>query len=105
MGLKVQSCKLHNNKYMISSTQITNTEIFAFIVGVWINFSIVVREKIRMLNAAGVWRSCDSPSTVGPGQSHAGGPGKIDFYSSKGHRLAYLFVFHIKFSAVWGIFV
>ena len=31
MGLKVQSCKLHNNKYMISSTQITNTEIFASI--------------------------------------------------------------------------
>ena len=29
--LKVQSCKLYNNKYMISSTQITNTEIFAFI--------------------------------------------------------------------------
>ena len=24
-------CKLHNNKYMIASTQITNTEIFAFI--------------------------------------------------------------------------
>ena len=29
--LKVQSCKLYNNKYMIASTQITNTEIFAFI--------------------------------------------------------------------------
>ena len=29
--LKVQSCKLYNNKYMISSTQITNTEIFAFV--------------------------------------------------------------------------
>ena len=29
--LKVQSCKLYNNKYMIVSTQITNTEIFAFI--------------------------------------------------------------------------
>ena len=29
--LKVQSCKLYNNKYMIFSTQITNTEIFAFI--------------------------------------------------------------------------
>ena len=29
--LKVQSCKSHNNKYMIASTQITNTEIFAFI--------------------------------------------------------------------------
>ena len=29
--LKVHSCKLYNNKYMIASTQITNTEIFAFI--------------------------------------------------------------------------
>ena len=29
--LKVPSCKLYNNKYMIASTQITNTEIFAFI--------------------------------------------------------------------------
>ena len=29
--LKVQSCNLYNNKYMITSTQITNTEIFAFI--------------------------------------------------------------------------
>ena len=30
--LKVQSCKLYNNKYMIASTQIPNTESFAFIV-------------------------------------------------------------------------
>ena len=29
--LKVKSCKLYNNKYMIPSTQITNTEICAFI--------------------------------------------------------------------------
>ena len=29
--LKVQSCKLCNKKYMIASTQITNTEVFAFI--------------------------------------------------------------------------
>ena len=29
--LKVQSCKLYNNKYMIAATQITNTEIFALI--------------------------------------------------------------------------
>ena len=28
--LKVQSCKLNNNKYMITSTQITNTESFTF---------------------------------------------------------------------------
>ena len=29
--LKVQSCKLYNNIYMIGSTQVTNTEIYAFI--------------------------------------------------------------------------
>ena len=29
--IKVQSCKLYNNKYMITSTQMANTEIFAFI--------------------------------------------------------------------------
>ena len=29
-NLKVQSCKLCNNKYTIASTQIKNTEIFAF---------------------------------------------------------------------------
>ena len=28
--LKVMSCKLCNNRYMIASTQTTNTEIFAF---------------------------------------------------------------------------
>ena len=28
IALKVQSCKLHNNKYIIAFTQITNTEIF-----------------------------------------------------------------------------
>ena len=27
----MQSCKLNDRKYMITSTQITNTEIFAFI--------------------------------------------------------------------------
>ena len=37
---------------------------------------------------------------VGPGQSNALGPGKFNFYCSKGHRLAYLFIFYIKFSAV-----
>ena len=31
LTLKVESCKLNNNKYMIASTQITNTEIFALI--------------------------------------------------------------------------
>ena len=29
--LKVQSCKLYNNKHMIASRQITNTDIFTFI--------------------------------------------------------------------------
>ena len=29
-NLKVQSCKLYNNKYVIALTQITNTEVFAF---------------------------------------------------------------------------
>ena len=29
--LKIQSCKLYNNKYVIASTQRTNIEIFAFI--------------------------------------------------------------------------
>ena len=29
--LKVQSCKLYNNKFIIPSTQKTNTEIFTFI--------------------------------------------------------------------------
>ena len=31
LNLNLQSCKLFNNKYMIASTQITNTEIFALI--------------------------------------------------------------------------
>ena len=30
LDLKVQSCKLYNNKYMVASTERTNTEIFAF---------------------------------------------------------------------------
>ena len=29
--LKVQSCKLYDDKYMITSTQTTNTEFFSFI--------------------------------------------------------------------------
>ena len=29
--LKVQSCKLYNNKYMVPSIQVGNTEIFVFI--------------------------------------------------------------------------
>ena len=31
LDLKVQSCKLYYNKYMIAATQITNTKIFVFI--------------------------------------------------------------------------
>ena len=43
---------------------------------------------------------------AGPGKSPAGEPEKFDFYCSKGCRLAYyLIIFHIKFSAVWGIFM
>ena len=38
--------------------------------------------------------------TASPGQAHAGEPRKLDFYCSNGHRLAYLFVFYVKFSAV-----
>ena len=44
--------------------------------------------------------------TAGPGASHAGGPGKFNFYCSKGHGLGYyLFIFFVNFSAVWGLFV
>ena len=43
---------------------------------------------------------------AGPGQKHVGGPGKFDFYCSKGHRIPhYLLIFYIKCSSVWGIFV
>ena len=31
-SLKVQSCKFYTNKYMIASTEITNTEVLAFIL-------------------------------------------------------------------------
>ena len=30
-SFKVHSCKLCNNRYMIASTQITNTEVFTYI--------------------------------------------------------------------------
>ena len=46
-SVKVQSYKLHNNKYMIASTQITNTEIFAFI-GVLV-FKLLSR-KVLFIN-------------------------------------------------------
>ena len=41
-----------------------------------------------------------------PEQNRSGGPGKFDFYFSKGHRLAYyLFIFYVKFRSDRGIFV
>ena len=36
---------------------------------------------------------------VSPREAHAGEPGKFDFYFSKVHRLTYLFIFYVKFSA------
>ena len=45
--LKVQSCKLYNNNYMIPSTQITNTEIFAFIALIVFN---LLSRKVLFLN-------------------------------------------------------
>ena len=80
---------------------------FSFWLGerFWINFSIVICEKKDgVLDSAGVDK-IPLPA-AGPGQSHAGGPGKLAFYCSKGHRLAYyLFIFSIKFNAAWRIFV
>ena len=38
VNLKVQSCKLYYNKYMIASKQITNTKILAFITFVVFSF-------------------------------------------------------------------
>ena len=47
VDLKVQSCKLHNNKYTIISTQITNTEICAFIA--ILVFKLLIR-KVLFIN-------------------------------------------------------
>ena len=47
LHLKVQSCNLYNNKYMIASTQITNTEIFAFIAV--LDFKLL-RRKVLFIN-------------------------------------------------------
>ena len=47
MYLKVRSCKLYNIKYMIISTQITNTKIFAFVAVVV--FKLMSR-KILFIN-------------------------------------------------------
>ena len=46
INLKVQSCKLYNNKYMIASTQITYTEIFAVIC--ILVFTILSRKVLFM---------------------------------------------------------
>ena len=44
--LNVHSYKLYNNKYMIVSTQITNTEIFAFMaVVIFKSLSRIVLRK------------------------------------------------------------
>ena len=45
-NLMVQSCKLYNNKYMITSTQITNTENFAFIA--FLVFKLLSRKVLFM---------------------------------------------------------
>ena len=42
--LKVQSCKLYNNKYMITSTQISNSENFAFIAA--LIFTLLSRKVV-----------------------------------------------------------
>ena len=41
--LQGQSCKLYNDKYMIAPTEITNTEIFAFIA------VLVLKLKLKFL--------------------------------------------------------
>ena len=48
--LKVQSCKLYNNKYMIASTQKTNTDIFVFIAV--LVFQLLSR-KVLFINRKG----------------------------------------------------
>ena len=45
--LKVQSSKSYNNKYMIDSTQITNTEVFAFIAV--LDFKLL-GQKVLLMN-------------------------------------------------------
>ena len=46
--LKGQSCKLYKNRYMIASTHITNTEIFAFVTV--LVFTLLSR-KILFINS------------------------------------------------------
>ena len=53
--LKVQLRKLHNNKYVIASTQMTNTEIFAFIAVVVFK---LMSHKVLFINKKDNNRSC-----------------------------------------------
>ena len=46
-SLKVQSCKLCNNKYMIASTQTGSTEIFAFMAVLVFK---LLRRKVLFIN-------------------------------------------------------
>ena len=48
--LKSQSRKSYNNKYMIVSTQITNTEIFAFIA---VLVFTLLRRKVSFISKKG----------------------------------------------------
>ena len=47
MILKVQSCNLYKNKYMMASTQITSTDIFVFIAS--LVFKLLSR-KVLLIN-------------------------------------------------------
>ena len=47
LNLKVHSCKLHNNKHIIPSTQITHTKIFVFIAA--LVFKLLNR-KVLLIN-------------------------------------------------------
>ena len=53
--LKVQLRKLYNNKYVIASTQMTNTEIFAFIAVVVFK---LMSHKVLFINKKDNNRSC-----------------------------------------------
>ena len=48
--LKVRSCKLYNKKYMIVATQITNTEISAFIAVLVFK---LINHKVLFINRKG----------------------------------------------------
>ena len=53
IALKVQSCKLYNNKYIIALPQITHTEIFAFKVVVLfklLNHDVLFTKRIDSRN-------------------------------------------------------